>query len=160
MEYKKAEGLRSLSSALKVVAWIVLVIGLIAGIATIVAATQAGQELAQRAPAAAQELEQRAPGAPIGGEQAVQALQATGAGVTTTGVIGGILTIVMAVVWFLILYALGGICDATADIWSSSRVTAGETATSRREVSSTEPGYRRDVGEPGYTSPPPSRAPS
>lgn len=142
MDYKKADGLRTLSSALKVVAWIVLVLGLIAGITAMVAAQQAGEEVAQRAPTAVQET---------GDERAAGVLEATGTGLTATGITGGILAIVMSVVWFLILYALGSICDATADIWSNEGVPAGERATSRREFS---------TGEPGYTTPPPARSPT
>lgn len=146
VDYKKADGLRSLSKVLKTVAWIVLILGLIGGIAAMVAGQQAGQEVAQRAPTAAEQ---------IGDQRAERALEATGTGLTATGITGGILAIVMAVVWFLILYALGGICDATADIWDRSRATASESVSTRREVG---PATSADYST--RPVPPPAGAPS
>jgi hypothetical protein len=120
-----------IGTALKVVAWVVLVLGLIGGIGAMIAGQQAGEEAAQRG------------------------LEATGMGVVGTGVTAGIIAIVMAAVWFLILYALAEIGQTVKDIWVS-RVSVGETVSAaRREAApATSPDYEtRRV-------PPPAGAPS
>lgn len=132
MEETKHDSLNWIATALKVVAWVVLVLGLIGGIGAMIAGQQAGEEAAQRG------------------------LEATGIGVTGTGVTAGILAIIMAVVWFLILYALAEIGSTAKDIWVS-RVRSGETVSSaRREAApatTAEYGTTRPV-------PPPAGAPS
>jgi hypothetical protein len=115
MHAKNHEGLRTWATVLKVVAWIVLALGIISAIAAIVG----GQEAAQRA--------------------AQRGLEMTGTGIAGAGVTGGIAAFIMAVVWFLILYVLAEIGQAVSDIWES-RVMAGEAIASRTGIA-TEPGY-------------------
>ena len=115
MHAKSHEGLRTWATVLKIVAWIVLALGVISAIAAIIG----GQEAAQRA--------------------AQRGLEMTGTGIAGAGITGGIAAFIMSVVWFLILYVLAEIGQAVSDIWAS-RLTAGEVVTSRTGIS-TEPGY-------------------
>lgn len=130
MRENRHEGLRSWSTALKVAAWIVLILGLIAAVGAIVAGQQGAQEAARRG------------------------LETTGTGVLTGGIAGGILSLVMAVVWFLILYVLAEIGDTAADIYNNSRISAasGATVTRASAITEPEPGYsptRPPAGAPG-----------
>ena len=119
-------GLNSLCKALKVGAWFVLVLGIAAVVAGIAAGQQSLQLAAQRG------------------------LGATGMGVAATTVSGGILGIVMAVVWFLTLYAIAEIGETTADLWARS--SAATVPTARPSEIIPEPTYtptRPPAGAPG-----------
>ncbi|MGE5530808.1 MAG: hypothetical protein ACM3VW_01655 [Bacteroidota bacterium] len=115
MHAKSHEGLRTWATVLKIVAWIVLALGVISAIAAIVGGHEAAQRAAQRG------------------------LEMTGTGMAGAGITGGVAAFVMSVVWFLILYVLAEVGQAVADIWAG-RLAAGEAIAARTGIS-TEPGY-------------------
>jgi hypothetical protein len=115
MHPKSHEGLRSWATALKVVAWVVLALGVLMAAGAIIGGQQASHEAARRG------------------------MEATRTGIWAGGLTGGMAAFVMSVIWFLVLYVLADIGQAVADIWSS-RVMAGEAIQARTGIA-TEPGY-------------------
>jgi len=141
MHGEKHQGLRSWATALKVVAWLVLALGVIAAIGAIVGGQQAVE-------------------GPVAERAASAGVQVSESALAATGITGGIALFIMSVIWFLILYVLAEIGQAVQDIWDSrvavgevSRVSAADVSTSRTGIS-TEPGYNPTRG-----SHPPANAP-
>lgn len=130
MENRRHGPMKGISSGLKIMAWIVLLVGLGVAVAAGIGAQQGAHVAAQR-----------------GSQTGMM-------GFAATGVAGAVVSAVMAVTWFLILYALADGLLLLLDIEVNTRSAATLPATSRAVV--TEP-----VVPPAATVPagPPARAP-
>lgn len=105
MDNQRHSGMHGISTGLKIVAWIVLIVGLIAAIAAAVGAQEGAEAAAAR-----------------GSEAGIL-------GARYTGIAGAALSAVMALVWFLVLYALADALILLLDIEQSTRLGAERMAT-------------------------------